>query len=84
MDISATSRQAKELGNWLWSVLTPKKTKTTKAFTMQSHRPFLGSVPDLSAITVDESVTITPRVHLSPGKQNTGELAGWLQTVLDA
>ena len=83
MDISATSRQAKELGNWLWSVLgTPPKP--TKAFTMQSHRPFLGSVPDLSAITVDESVTITPRVHLSPGKQNTGELAGWLQTVLDA
>ena len=41
---------------------SPKnKTKTTKAYTMQSHRPFLGSVPDLSSITVDGGVTITPR-----------------------
>ena len=60
MDISATSRQAKELGNWLWSVLdTPPKPP--KAFTMQSHRPFLGSVPDLSSLTIDGGVTITPR-----------------------
>ena len=60
MDIAATSRQAKGLGNWLWLVLgTPPKPP--KAYPMQSHRPFLGSVPDLSSITSDGSVTITPR-----------------------
>ena len=60
MDIAATSRQAKGLGNWLWLVLgTPPKPP--KAYPMQSHRPFLGSVPDLSSITIDGSVTITPR-----------------------
>ena len=60
MDVAATSQRAKELGNWLYATLgTPPKPK--KSFPMQAHRPFLGSVPDLSSIDLDGQVVIAPR-----------------------
>ena len=60
MDAAATSHQAKALGNWLYAVLgTPPKPR--KAYPMQSHRPFLGSVADLGSLDLDGEVIIAPK-----------------------
>ena len=60
MDVAATSRQAKALGNWRYATLgAPPKPR--RAFPMQAHRPFLGSVPDLSSIDLGREVIIAPR-----------------------
>ena len=60
IDILCSSTQAKELCHWSFTILgTPPKLP--KAFPMQSHRPFLGTVPDLSSIHEDGWVTVRPK-----------------------